>query len=163
MKKLFESGLVYKTSRMSYVQNYFLVALLVALSLQLLPKLNPDSQVYLIFLGGMILLVAWFLEEPEIERMMRQYHVTNGEVMMMEGILSKKRRVITYSNVSNIDVIKSVVGRILNYGDIHIVGPDPSIKINMKGIRHPDELYRIINNKVSKIVGHRRKGEEEKE
>jgi len=158
-----ENWLIYRTSRVSYVQNYLLVVLLITLLLQVLPMLDSRSRFYSIFLIGTVLLVAWLLEEPELERMTRQYHITGGEVMMVEGIFSKKRRVITYSNVSNIDVVKSVIGRVFNYGDIIIVGPDPSIKIRMNGMRNPDELYRIINSKVSKLVGHHRKGEEEKE
>jgi membrane protein YdbS with pleckstrin-like domain len=77
----------------------------------------------------------------------RKYVITNNEVMKVEGILRKKKFAIPYQSIADVKMSKGVVGRIFNFGNIEIMGfKEP---IHMKGIRNPDEVLRIIENKVN--------------
>jgi len=161
-----EKGNVYKTSRISYVSNYFLVALAFILLVLAWPYLNVkiiftsyyDLIQYGIF-SGFVLLITFLLEEPTIEQIMRKYVVTNNEIIKIEGLLRKKRISIPHGNVADIRVKKGIWGRILDFGDLEITGMRENIL--MKGIRNPDVVYRLIENKVNLMrEGFIRKGKQ---
>ena len=153
-KKVPEKGNVYKTSRVSYISNYALIALALALFFFIWPYLNlkifftsfSDLIPFGIF-SAFLLLITFLMEEPTIEQIMRKYVVTNNEVVKIEGLIRKKRISIPHGNVSDIRVKKGVWGRILNFGDVEVTGFRENIV--MKGIRNPDDVYRMVENKVS--------------
>jgi len=153
-KKIPEHGLIFKTSRISYVANYFLVVLAFILLALVWPYLSlkifftsyGDLLPFAIF-SLFIVMITFLIEEPSIEQIMRKYIVTNNEVIKVEGLIRKKRISIPHGNVSDIKVRKGVWGRILNFGDIEVTGFRENIV--MKGIRGPDEVYKIIENKIS--------------
>jgi hypothetical protein len=152
--KFQEQGTTYKTSRISYISNYVLVILALVLLALLWPYLNVTLIFtslkgiidYAIF-AAFIMMIVFLMEEPSIEQIMRKYIVTNNEVIKVEGLIRKKRISIPHGNVSDIRVRKGVWGRILNFGDIEVTGFRENIV--MKGIRSPDEVYKIIENKIS--------------
>jgi membrane protein YdbS with pleckstrin-like domain len=164
--KIPEKGSIFKTSRISYVQNYSLVVLAVVFLVLVWPYLHlkilftsyADLLPFAIF-AGFIVLITFLIEEPTIEQIMRKYVVTNNEVVKIEGLLRKKKISIPHGNVSDIRVKKGIVGRIFNFGDIEVTGFRDNIV--MKGIKNPDEVYKIIENKVSLMrEGLIRKGKE---
>lgn len=153
-KKIPETGLVYKTTRISYISNYFLIVLVLVLLFFVWPYLQLkiiftsyyDLLPFAIF-STFLVTITFLLEEPSIEQIMRKYIVTNNEVIKVEGLIRRKRISIPHGNVSDIRVKKGVWGRILNFGDVEVTGFRENIV--MKGIRSPDEVYKIIENKVS--------------
>jgi uncharacterized membrane protein YdbT with pleckstrin-like domain len=160
MVKIPEKGVKYKTSRIAYIGNYLLAILIIFFLLLLIQKLNlgfflfPKTlgQVFSTFLIiGFVGLTAYFIEEPVIERIIRHYVVTNNEVIKIEGIIRKKRIAIPYQSVADVRVTKSFVGRVFNFGNVEISGFKDSI--TMKGMRDPEEIYRIIQNKISRFRG----------
>lgn len=152
--KIPEKGVVYKTSRIAYIQNYVIAALVVILLVSIFPYLNftifirttQDLISYLIVFG-LILLITFMFEEPTIERWIRRYVVSNNEVMKIEGIFRKKKFAIPYQSIADVKLSKGFVGRIFNFGNIEIMGFKEGIY--MKGIRNPDEVLRMIENKVN--------------
>lgn len=174
MKKLPEKGIFYKTSRISYISNYVLVILAVLLlsilwpnfnlTFTLTPK-NINELLPTVFVFAFIVLIIFLVEEPSIERLIRQYVVTNHEVVKIEGLLTKKKTTIPYQSVANIKIHKSILGRLLNYGTLHVtcVGREGN-DIVMKGIRNPDEVYSILQNKIGlmrKTIVHKKRIERE--
>jgi len=147
-------GNVYKTSRMSYIPNYVLAVLAVVLVILIWPYIHvkvffttyADLIPFGIF-SAFLVLITFLIEEPTIEQLMRKYIVTNNEVIKIEGLIRKKRISIPHGNVSDIRVKKGVWGRIFNFGDVEVTGFRENIV--MKGVRNPDEIYRLIENKVS--------------
>jgi uncharacterized membrane protein YdbT with pleckstrin-like domain len=65
---------------------------------------------------------------------------------MVEGIFSKKKLSIPYDQIAGITVSKSVLGRILKFGDVKISGFKDEIL--MKGMRNPDKLHQKIQEKI---------------
>jgi len=155
-----ERGIMVKQSRVSFLYNYALLGLtliffaLVWGEFNLTFTLSPqtfsqfsDSMVVL----GFMAVIAILLEEPEIQRWLSHYLITNNELIKVEGIIRKRRTIIPYQSVSDVHVYKGVIGRILDFGNIEVVSFKN--KITMKGVRNPELFYRIINNKISVMRG----------
>ncbi|MHC4751286.1 MAG: PH domain-containing protein, partial [Planctomycetota bacterium] len=155
-----ERGIEIKRSRISYFYNYVLVVLVLIffalvwaefnLTFAFLPRSQIEFQKSFVVLG-FVMLIAILLEEPTIYRMFCKYTITNSEVIKVEGIIRKTRIVLPYQSVANVIVYKGVLGRIFNFGDIRILGFKD--QINMNGVRDPEVLYRIINNKIAVMRG----------
>lgn len=163
MVKIPIKGLVYKTSRISYITNYFIVALLIifllllrqefSLNLTLTPT-TVEELIPIVTLFSFIIVAACLLGEPDIERALRHYIVTNNEVMKVEGIFRKKKISVPYQSVADVRVEKGVIGRIFNFGTVYVasVGKE-AVTIVMKGLSNAEEVYRIIQNKINLMRG----------
>lgn len=156
MKEIPGRGLVYKTSRISYISNYLIITLIIVLFILLMPylkfNLNPRTfQEYLptLIAFGFLILTVGLLEQPFIEQWMRQYIITNNEIIKKEGIVRKKRITIPFQNVADVKLEKGVTGRIFNFGNIHVASFNKENSILMKGVRNPEEIHNIIQNKIS--------------
>lgn len=152
--------LVLKASRVSFLSNYclavlaiiFFILMLTTLDLQftLLPK-NTSQLFSTLLIIGVATIIAFLIEQPEIERWMRQYIVTENEVIEVEGIISKKKVILPYGSISEITVRRGPIGRVLNYGDVYIGAFRSGSDINMKGIRNAHKIHEIIQNKINLI------------
>jgi uncharacterized membrane protein YdbT with pleckstrin-like domain len=91
-------------------------------------------------------LIAILISEPEFERTYRYYLIEEENVGMVEGIFSKKKLSIPYDQIASIKISKSILGRILKFGDVNIAGVKSDIV--MKGIRKPDEVFEMIQEKI---------------
>jgi uncharacterized membrane protein YdbT with pleckstrin-like domain len=152
-----EPGTKYLTSFISYLPNYILIFLIFLflflffqefnLNVTFQPKsFNEIISIFLIF--SFLALISYLIEEPFFERIVRQYYITDNEVIKIEGVIGKKRVAIPYPNIADIKVNQGVVARIFNYGDVIISGFKENIV--MKGIRKPYLVYEQIKEKVSK-------------
>jgi len=166
--KIPEKGLVYKTSRISYVSNYILLTLFLIFLFLLWPFLHPNFYILPKTPGELfstmsifvfVLIATYMIEEPTVERIIRKYVVTNHEVTRIEGLLSKNSISIPYQSVADIRVEQGIVGRILNFGNVIVTGVVRSEKsgdveaIAMKGVRYPNEVYRVIQSKINLMRG----------
>ena len=155
MNKIPERGITYKTSRVAYVQNYILAALLLVLfvliylnyplNFTFFPK-TPGEFTPTMIIFIFLIFITFMIEEPTIEQIIRKYIVTNNEVVKIEGLLRKNRITIPYQGVADVRVNKGIVGRIFNFGDIEVTGFKDAII--MKGIRNPEVIHKIIQNKI---------------
>lgn len=162
MVKIAEKGLVYKTSRLCYIHNYILVLLVLVMLFLFVTSVNFSFSIWWHFVGffGLLMLAAGLSEEPEWERVFRKYIVTNNEVIKLDGLIRKKRIVLPYQSVSDVNVKKGVLGRIFNFGDVDVSGYKNDI--TMKGVRNPEEIQKIIQAKISIFrEGFIKKGKEE--
>jgi len=167
------TGLTYKTSRRSYMENYIIIGLVAVVVLMLWPtlglefSLSPTTQRQFfstMFVFAFIIVAAVLFEEPSIEGFIRRYVVTNHEIVKIEGLFSKKKISIPYQSVANVKINKSLLGRVMNYGTLHItcVGKEGN-DIVMKGLASPDVVYNIIQNKISlmrKSIVHKKKNKD---
>jgi uncharacterized membrane protein YdbT with pleckstrin-like domain len=135
----------YRTSRVSFLGNYSLALLLIVFLALLLPFLGSQ---YIEVVGIAVVLLAFILAaEPEAEIFLRQYLITNAEVIRIEGIISKKTFSIPYQSVADIRVIKGAIGRIFNFGDVMVKGIKEDIIF--KGVRNPEVIGKVIENKIA--------------
>lgn len=147
--------MVYKTSFVSFVGNYILCALVVVFLLLLATQFeltftfSPQTTYQLtssLTILGAVLLIIILLEQPFFERVVRSYSVTDKEVIKEEGIIRKKNVSIPLQNIADVRMEKSVVGRILNFGDVIVTGMKDTIKI--KGVKNPESIYHSIKSRI---------------
>lgn len=159
--KVKESGITYKAAKRAFMGNYLIavgvlaIAVLVFLRFGLGFTFTPASFVefggvvlYYVFAMVMVLLVM----EPFSEQMIRQYIITNSDIVKIEGIFQKKRDVIPYQSVSEVNVTKSIWGRIFDYGRVEISGFGKSPLV-MNHMRKPEEIQRILQRKIESSRG----------
>lgn len=160
MGETLETEVLLKASRISFIPNYiltglvlvFLVLLINAFDLKfaLLPKTPFELYSSMIIL--LILAVgASFAEQPEWKRFFEHYIVTYNEVIEEKGILSKHKIILPYQSVADVRVERSFFGRILNYGNVFVSGFKAGSDIEMKGIRHPQKIHEMVQNRVNMI------------
>lgn len=158
MKQSLEKGVVYKTSRISYISNYVLMALVVILYLLIWVKFNLEFsfapttayQFESTMVGfAFLLVISYLIDEPAIEQILRQYIVTNHEVIKVEGFFRKNKITVPYQSIADVQMSKGILGRIFNFGTVHIRGVKETGDIVIKGVRNPDELHAVIKNKIS--------------
>jgi len=160
--RIADRGIRLQTSRLSYLYTYGLAVLVLVffflassrfgIAFTFAPQTTLqvlNDIVFIVFVAAFVC----FAGEADFERMTRQYVITNTEVVKVEGVLRKRRVIIPYQSVSNVEVYRSVLGRLAGFGDVNVIGFDA--EINMKGMREPDTFYRIINNKIARMRGFR--------
>ena len=155
MKKPKERGVKYKTARISYITNYIIIVLLLFF-LTLLHSFELDPQILQLASLGIIFFVLLLLFEPEAERVLRYYLITNSEIVKIEGIIIKKRITIPYQSIAHVRAVKGVWGRIFNFGTILVKGIKDDIV--MKGMKEPDVISRMMENKIALMKRPARKG-----
>jgi uncharacterized membrane protein YdbT with pleckstrin-like domain len=110
-----------------------IVLLLLALALLVLAQRNAtgsDTAVLLLKLGFLILaipgavwlLVAWF------KRWTTEIDVTDRRVIYKRGFLRRHTVEMNMDKIESVDVDQSILGRILDYGDITIRGTGVSLE-----------------------------------
>jgi uncharacterized membrane protein YdbT with pleckstrin-like domain len=110
---------------------------------------DPKEYIPTVGILGFLALVIFLLEQPNIERWMRHYVITNNEIIRVEGIITKKRAAIPFQSVADVRFEKGLVGRIFNFGTVHVTGIGKDNVIIMRGMHNPEEVYNIIRNKIN--------------
>lgn len=151
---------ILKTSRIYFLGNYIIAFLIIVfllllyfsfnLTFTLFPRTQSDLLSTLILLGifGIAMVM---IEQPEWARFRTKFIVTMNEVMKHEGILNKERVILPYATVADIRVEKSMIGRILNYGNLSVSSFKAGSDMVMKGIRYPEKVHVMIQNRVNLV------------
>ena len=72
--------------------------------------------------GGLILWGLFVLVKPIIIKETTELVITNRRIIAKVGLISRHTIEINLSKVESISVSQSILGRLLNYGDLEIVG-----------------------------------------
>ena len=152
--------IILKTSRIYFLGNYLIAGLVVIflilsyfifdLSFTLFPKTQNDLLSTITILG-IFALAAGLVEQPEWARFRTKFMVTMNEVIKQEGILAKERVILPYATVADIRVEKSIIGRLMNYGNLSVSSFKAGSDMIMKGVRKPDRIHATIQNRVNLI------------
>lgn len=137
-----------KTSRISFIGSYTLgLAILIVLILANMFS-NINALVNIFF----ILLISLFFLEGEYFIWYRTFFVENDKVSRIKGIFEKDRTMIPLESVAHTEMKKSVLGRMLGFGDV-VITPFSGTgnEIILRGIRNPDEILKDIEENVKRI------------
>jgi len=139
----------HRVSRAFFIYNYLLASLVVVflLAFFLLFRFPSWIQILVGYIGFLLVLVL--VLKPEFNRIYRYYVIEDNQVSMVEGIITRKRLSIPYEKITDTSVIKTFLGRILNYGDITVSGI--SNKITMSGMKNPYKIHQSIQEKISSL------------
>ena len=146
-----EKSLKYRTSRISFLENYILATIILILLLLVFPSLQIyENYIHYFLFFGAIIFVAALINEPEIKKYFTTYFVSNNEVARIRGIIRKDKVSVPHANITSVNYTKGILGRIFNFGDVIINSSSATIK--MEGVRNPEEIVRIIENKISLVT-----------
>ncbi|MHA1872853.1 MAG: PH domain-containing protein [Candidatus Heimdallarchaeaceae archaeon] len=137
-----------KTSRISFIGSYTLgLAILIVLILANMFS-NINALVNIFF----ILLISLFFLEGEYFIWYRTFFVEKDKVSRIKGIFEKDRTMIPLESVAHTEMKKSVLGRMLGFGDV-VITPFSGTgnEIILRGIRNPDEILKDIEENVKRI------------
>jgi len=135
-----------KSSRISFIGNYFLGISLLFLMFIANLTLNLPTIINYFFL---IIVILLFLE-PEGIIVYKSYNLDSDHISEIKGVFVKRMTAIPYRAIADHRLKKGIIGRILNYGDVIITGP--KIQIKIKGVRTPERLYKEIEKKVANVI-----------
>ena len=138
-------------SRISFLKNYLLSALLIIFIAYLFLTSFPVTQMGL---AASATLIFIFVIHPEIERLRSTYIITSSQVIIKEGIIGRKRRSVFFDNVADISVHQNILQRILSYGFVTVgssSGREHTV-INLKGVRRPKELAHNIERLIKEYM-----------
>ena len=149
-----------KISRIYFLNNYILAGMVITFLIlsyfvfdwrfTLFPKTTSDLISTLTVLG-IFGIGAVMIEQPEWERYRTRFMITMNEVIKEHGILSKEKVILPYATVADIKVERGVIGRILNYGTLSVSSFKAGSDMIMKGIRYPERMHVLIQNRVNLI------------
>jgi uncharacterized membrane protein YdbT with pleckstrin-like domain len=141
-----------KTSRKKFILLYIFVILVTALY----PSSDFSRQGgiyhYIFFL--LILAVILYIE---VKRIYSSYIITGENVIEIKGIIAKEKRVIPFSSISHVRMKKSIVGVLLDFGDV-IVTSFTNEVIVLEGISGPEKISELIERRIKQKEYKPRKG-----
>ncbi len=100
-----------------------------------------------------IFLLIWLasLSGLLILRASHRYTLRNGSLEVKTGIASLKSFILSSSGFSDLEVNQSVIGRIVNYGDI-IVYTQGERNTTMQKVRYPNKVTGLIRDTMGKPI-----------
>jgi len=120
------------------------LVLLAALFIYAFAESIQRGQTFLHYVAGILVLVAlallfwaWF------RRWTTEIAVTNRRIIFKEGFISRKTVEMHMDKVESVDVEQSILGRVLNYGDVIVKGTGTGFE-PLKSIAAPIELRNHI-------------------
>jgi uncharacterized membrane protein YdbT with pleckstrin-like domain len=98
------------------------------------------------------LLVVFFvlIIRPIVKLHDSYFEVTGHHLRITRGKFSLWKNVqeFAFEDLLGVEVSQSILGRILNYGDIKVGSKTSSINITMGGIRNPDYYADIVSRRI---------------
>jgi uncharacterized membrane protein YdbT with pleckstrin-like domain len=122
-----DETLLYSTTRHWFVYLRAVVFGIIAMALlagsQLVPQQDATAADVLLIAGGIAALIAlWFWLVGFIDRASTEFAVTSRRVIYKTGFIRRRTSEMNLSAVESVDVDQSILGRILGYGHVHIIG-----------------------------------------
>lgn len=145
-----------------------LLIMLSIISFTLFPLIEPVVNEYVssrigvstfiirIALSGILLLVGLaLLVKIMIIRLSHEYVLTTKEVYVKKGILSRRIDTLDLNWIKGVEITQSLLGRILNYGNLEILAPGAREKeiarIRIEGVADPIGVKRLIEKAMEKF------------
>ena len=80
------------------------------------------------------------------------YELTNERIKLKTGILSQQIDECELYRIRDYKIVKPFFQRIFGLGNIELITSDRSnLRINLNGIKDPENLYNIIRDNVEKV------------
>ncbi len=136
--------MIVKTSFISQLFNFMLIFLLIInlLAIVVVYKVNLlELSIPSLLFFSLVFISLLIINEIVIRRLYT-YEISEAGIKESFILFSKKEVLVPYNNITSVNLKKSVLGRIFNYGDIEITTHD--MKITLKGIKNPEVVYQKI-------------------
>jgi uncharacterized membrane protein YdbT with pleckstrin-like domain len=122
-----DETLVYTTTRHWFVYLHAALCAIVGLALligsQFVPQQEPAAATaLLVAAGGVGVVTLWFWLKAFIDRATTEFAVTSRRVIYKVGLIRRRTVEMNLGAVESVDVEQSILGRILGFGQVHIIG-----------------------------------------
>ncbi len=103
-------------------------------------------------------MIILFVILPEFHRMRNRYIVTASQVIVEEGIISRKRKSVFMDNIADVSVQQNILQRLLHFGTVMIGSSSgrEHMELKLKGIFQPKKVAHEIE-KLIKEYGKKEK------
>jgi LPXTG-motif cell wall-anchored protein len=132
-----------KISRWKFLLYYLVGILALAAGPAALIVTGDRSQTGFILAGITMLAGLLILLSAVIRRNTTELVLTNRRIITKRGLISRDTVEMNLSKVESLHVNQSLMGRILNYGDVSVVGTGASLE-PLRGIGRPLELRKKL-------------------
>ena len=99
-------------------------------------------------LRGLFTLGLW----PLIEYWTSEFAITNKRIIVKEGLIYRETLELNLSRVESVSVDQSLVGRMLGYGTITIIGTGGT-RERFHRIAHPLEFRKAVQEQIGHATG----------
>jgi uncharacterized membrane protein YdbT with pleckstrin-like domain len=93
---------------------------------------------------GLLILLWWYLTTKSVK-----LEITGGEIILEEGLLSKKRTEVNVSSVRTVQVYQSFFNRMFGVGKISVFTAGDNPEIQAAGMPDPHAFRDIIKGESS--------------
>ena len=127
-------------------------------------KIDPVLSVQILYWTGLAFLIVWVVSLAHLLllRASNTYILRNDSLEVRYGIVSSKSFVVSASGFSDLEVIRSVSGRIIGIGDM-IIRTQGERDVKMVRVRHPldvaDKIREVMARPIVRIEGPERSEE----
>ncbi len=88
------------------------------------------------------------LAKRSVEYFTTEFELTNKRLILRTGLLRRRELELLLTQVESIDVDKPLLGRILDYGTVRIVGTGGTSQ-NIKSLKYPTKIRRAVLHLLS--------------
>jgi uncharacterized membrane protein YdbT with pleckstrin-like domain len=96
---------------------------------------------WIIYLTAKAILTLWIA--PFIQRATSEFAITTKRVIIKEGLIARRTLEMNLSKIETVNVDQSIMGRILNYGSITIIGTGGTHEV-FNNIAHPMQFRKAF-------------------
>ena len=96
---------------------------------------------WIIYLTPKAILTLWIA--PFIQRATSEFAITTKRVIIKEGLIARRTLEMNLSKIETVNVDQSIIGRILNYGSITIIGTGGTHEV-FHNIAHPMQFRKAF-------------------
>ena len=107
---------------------------------------------WIVFFSLRGLLTLWIM--PLVERLTSEYAITNKRVIVKQGLISSRTLELNLQRVESVSVDQSILGRLLGYGTITIIGTGGT-REPFHRIAHPLEFRKVVEEQLSLLPVYR--------
>lgn len=115
-------------------------------------SLGPNEQVvhearfhWIIYCFPKALLTLWLI--PWISRFSSEFAITNKRIIIKTGLVYRRTVELNIQQVESVQVNQSILGRILNYGTVTIIGSGGTREV-FASIENPLEFRRAYQHQL---------------
>jgi len=96
---------------------------------------------WIIYMTAKAILTIWIA--PFIQRATSEFAITTKRVIIKEGLIARRTLEMNLSKIETVNVDQSIMGRILNYGSITIIGTGGTHEV-FHNIAHPMQFRKAF-------------------
>ena len=130
----------YHSSRLKYTLLYLLIIIIASFSF-----LYRDNR-YFLYTGLPLIFLLFLIKEIKVHS--NHLIIKDQELINQSGILSKKRIVINYSNITNLTINQSFIQRIFGIGDLHVYAGRDVRETVIKNFSNINKIHDSIVKKI---------------